>query len=216
MEERYGISPSGAIARTDGRLLDSWNWLWQPAGDRSPGPCDLSAVEAIAHLARSGKARRLPVAVIGPREATVEQMVLAEATGRALGALNLTVICGGKGGVMEAAARGVSAAGGLAVGILPDGDWRAANPFIGLPLATGLSEARNAVIAKAAVALIAIGGSFGTLTEVAYGRHFDKPVIGLAGAPAVDGVMTVATADEAVSLLAEALLTLPGMEADRM
>lgn len=215
MSERYGLDPSGAIARPDGTVLDPWQWLWRTTSDPIGGPWDLTARDALSHLASTGTVRRLPVAVIGPREATETQLATAEELGGALARLGLTVICGGKGGVMEATARGVTQGGGLAVGILPDGDWRAANPYIGLPLATGLNEARNAVIAKAAVALIAVGGSFGTLTEVAYGRHFGKPVIGLAGAPVVDGVVEVASVDAALSTLASALLALPGMSGQR-
>jgi hypothetical protein len=146
------------------------------------------------------------VGVIGPREASHVRLATAEELGHALGGLGLTVMCGGKGGVMEAVCRGAKAAGGLTVGVLPDSDWRGANDFVDLPIATGLSEARNAVIAKAAVALIAVGGSYGTLTEVAYGLHFGKTVLGLCDPPLVEGLERVPDVPCAIARLAAGLL----------
>ena len=97
-------------------------------------------------------------------------------------------------------------AGGLMVGLLPGSKPDEANPFVGIPLPTGLGEARNMIIAKSARVLVAIGGSYGTLSEVAYGLHFSKPVISLNDAPDVDGVRHVADADEAVAAVLEELL----------
>ncbi|MGM0560889.1 MAG: TIGR00725 family protein [Pseudomonadota bacterium] len=185
--------------------LDPWFWHWLP--EESPAKAmAASPRRALEHLARTGEMRRIPVGVIGPREATDEQLGLAEEIGSALGRLNLTVICGGKTGVMEAVARGCHTAGGLSVGLLPDHDWRTANDYIALPIATGMSEARNMIIAKSSVALIAVGGSYGTLSEIAYGLHFSKPVIGLAGAHAIKGVEIVADAAAAIDRLAAHLL----------
>ncbi len=185
--------------------LDPWMWRWQPAVVPEAAT-PVSAREALAAIGRVGASRKVPVGVIGPREATPEQLAGAEAVGAALGALGLTVICGGKTGVMEAVSKGCLGAGGLTVGLIPDHDWRFANDFIALPIATGLSEGRNMVIAKSSAVLIAIGGSYGTLSEVAYGLHFSKPVIGLLGAPQVEGVEIAADPDDAVDRLAEHLL----------
>lgn len=145
------------------------------------------------------------VGVIGPREATAEQVSTAEAVGEALGSLGLTVICGGRSGVMEAVCKGVSASGGLAIGILPGSTPDEANGFVGIPLPTGLGEARNMIIAKSARVLIAVGGSYGTLSEVAYGLHFGKAVIGLSGAPDVEGVWHAGSVGAAIDMTLDAL-----------
>ena len=89
------------------------------------------------------------------------------------------MVCGGLGGVMEAAARGAKSNGGITVGILPGTDASAANPYIDVPLATGLGEMRNFLIVRVAQALIAIGGGIGTLSEIALAQRTEKPVIGL-------------------------------------
>jgi uncharacterized protein (TIGR00725 family) len=103
---------------------------------------------------------------------------------------------------MQAVCEGVARNGGLSIGLLPDADPSPANPFVDVVLATGIGEARNALIARAALCLIAIGNSFGTLSEVALGRQFGKLVVGLEDAPRVDGVVHVATAREAVTRVA--------------
>ena len=204
----YRLDAQGRVRRGNGDRLDPWQWRWLAADD----PPDLAApaidAKRAVRTATAAGARRLPVAVIGPREATPGQEQAAHALGQALGDLGLTVICGGRGGVMAAVAAGARHAGGLTIGILPDSDWRSANDDIVVPIATGLSEARNAVIAKAAVALIAVGGSYGTLTEAAYGRHFNKTVIGLLDPPRVDGLIRVETVDEAIGTLCTCLLSL--------
>ncbi|GLQ06791.1 lysine decarboxylase [Sneathiella chinensis] len=201
---------SGGVIYTKQGRLDPWEWRWVKADIPQPAEA-VTPREALTALAGSPRARRIPVGVIGPREATPEQLVAAEAVGAALGQMGMTVICGGKGGVMEAVSKGCHEAGGLTVGMIPDHDWRTANPFVALPIATGLSEARNMIIAKSSAALIAVGGSYGTLSEVAYGLHFSKPVIGIAGAPAVEGVEHVAGPEEAATRLAEHFLQSAGM-----
>jgi len=204
MDNTHYFFADDAVFSRHGRL-DPWMWRWQPAS--MPGAViPVTAREALAAIGRSGAARRIPVGVIGPREASAEQLAGAEAVGAALGALGLTVICGGKTGVMEAVSKGCLGAGGLTVGLVPDHDWRFANDFIALPIATGLSEGRNMVIAKSSAVLIAIGGSYGTLSEIAYGLHFSKPVIGLLGAPHVDGMEIASDPEDAVDRLAEHLL----------
>ena len=92
---------------------------------------------------------------------------------------------------MEAVCRGASSAGGTTIGILPDAEPSFANPHVGIVIATGIGKARNALIARAALCLVAIGDSFGTLSEVAFGRQFGKLVLGLEGAARVEGVVHV-------------------------
>jgi hypothetical protein len=152
----------------------------------------------------------VPVAVIGPRAATPEQLRLAESLGRRIGEVGLTLLCGGKGGVMEAACRGCREAGGEPIGLLPDEEWDAANAHVAVPLATGLGAARNAVIARAAVALVAVGGGHGTISEMAFGLQFGRPVLTLGEAPAVPGAAACGDVEAAVERVARHLL---GLEA---
>ena len=121
--------------------------------------------------------RPLRVAVAGAGTSDAELDAVAEEVGRRIAGADAVLICGGLGGVMEAAARGCSAAGGLTVGILPGGDAAAANPHIRVPLPTGLGEARNTLVARTADVLIAVGGGWGTLSEVALARKLGVPVV---------------------------------------
>lgn len=146
------------------------------------------------------------VAVVGPGEASRDETELAERVGEGLGAARAVVVCGGLGGVMEAACRGARAGGGVTVGLLPGFDRAAANPFVDVAVATGLGEARNALVVRAADALVAVGGGWGTLSEIALALKAGKPVVGLgtwqpvrAGEP-VDGIVAAADPDEAVRL----------------
>lgn len=119
------------------------------------------------------------IAVIGGGTCSREETAIAETTGRLLAEQGTIVLCGGLGGVMEAVARGAQTNGGTTVGILPGQDPAAANPYIEIPLATGLGEMRNFLIVRAAHALIAIGGGVGTLSEVALAQRIGKPIVGL-------------------------------------
>ncbi|HEX9215912.1 MAG TPA: TIGR00725 family protein [Gemmatimonadales bacterium] len=119
------------------------------------------------------------IAVIGGSNCTTEETALAEEAGRLLAERGAVLVCGGLSGVMEAAAKGAKANGGVTVGILPGADAAAANPYIDVPLATGLGEMRNFLIVRTAHALIAIGGGVGTLSEIALARRIGKPVVGL-------------------------------------
>jgi uncharacterized protein (TIGR00725 family) len=142
--------------------------------------------------------RRPVIAVVGGSRSTPEEDGQAEAVGRLLAERGAVLLCGGLGGVMEAAARGARAAGGLTVGILPGSDPAEANPYIELPLATGMGEMRNALIVRAAQAVIAIGGGWGTLSEVALARRIGTPVVGLYDALSGIDLPRVATPTEAV------------------
>ena len=119
------------------------------------------------------------IAVIGGSSCTKNEWALAHETGRLLADRGAIVVCGGLGGVMEAAAQGAKSNGGVTVGILPGTDPAAANAYIDVPLATGLGEMRNLLIVRVAQALIAIGGGIGTLSEIALAQRTEKPVIGL-------------------------------------
>ena len=119
------------------------------------------------------------IAVIGGGQPTSKETKLAEKVGRELAKRGAILVCGGLSGVMEAACRGASAEGGITIGILPGENRLSANPYVQIPIATGLGYARNAAVAKSAQAVIAIGGSYGTLTEIGYALQTGIPVIGL-------------------------------------
>lgn len=119
------------------------------------------------------------VAVIGAGEASDPEIAAAETVGRSLAEAGIVVVCGGLGGVMDAVARGCAAGGGTSIGILPGDDRGPASPHLTLAIATGLGEARNALVVRAADAVIAIGGEWGTLSEIALARTMSKPVVGL-------------------------------------
>ena len=140
------------------------------------------------------------VAVVGAGRASAEQEEVAEEVGRALAERSAVVVCGGLGGVMEAAARGAKEAGGTTLGILPSLDRADANPFVDLAVATGLGEARNALVVRAADALVAVGGEYGTLSEIALALKAGKRVVGV-GSWEIDGVEQAASAAEAVAML---------------
>jgi hypothetical protein len=201
-----------------GGLYDpaSGGWVDDPAPDlpdqyEPPSGAPVSASEALRWLADGARARLpVPVGVIGPREASAAQGAIAETLGAGLASFGLAVICGGRSGVMEAVCAGVARAGGLSIGLLPDTEPGAANPHVRVAIATGIGEARNALIARASLCLVAIGDSYGTLSEVALGRQFGKVVIGLAGAPRVDGVVHVDDVDAALEAVARAALRLDG------
>ena len=144
------------------------------------------------------------VAVVGPGEATEEQLTAAEEVGARLASRGAVVVTGGLGGVMEAASRGAAQAGGGAVGLLPGLDRAQANQWVTIALPTGLGELRNGLVVRAADAVIAIGGAYGTLSEVALALKAGKPVVGV-GTWAIEGVLAVVGAEEAVERALAAL-----------
>ena len=121
------------------------------------------------------------IAVCAPGDASEAELAAAEAVGGLLAARGCTLVCGGLGGAMAAACRGAKAAGGTTIGILPGYDEKAANPWVDHVVCTGLGQARNAVLAATAHALIAVGGGFGTLSEVALGLRLGRPAVLLGG-----------------------------------
>lgn len=154
-----------------------------------------------------GEARTRPrIGVMGASACSPEVRQLAHEVGRLIAARGGIVVCGGRGGVMEAAARGARAAGGLTIGILPGDDAAEANPAIDIPIVTGLGNARNVVNVLTSQAVIAIAGSHGTLSEIALALKCGVPVIGLQTwrleAPDGSGspLLAAASAAEAVAL----------------
>jgi uncharacterized protein (TIGR00725 family) len=140
--------------------------------------------------------------------ATPEELAAAEEVGAGIAAAGAILVCGGLGGVMEAACRGARSRGGVTVGLLPGLDRSDANGWVTLALPTGLGELRNGLIVRSADALIAVGGGWGTLSEIALALRAGLPVIGLGtwqparGGEPVDGILHV---PDAASAVAEAL-----------
>ncbi|OGO68857.1 MAG: TIGR00725 family protein [Chloroflexi bacterium RBG_19FT_COMBO_62_14] len=123
--------------------------------------------------------RPIVVGVIGGASATAAEAALAEEVGARLAEAGAVVVCGGRGGVMEAVCRGAHQAGGLTVGILPGAEADEGNRFLSLALPTGLGHARNAVVVQASEAIIAIGGGYGTLSEIGLALKTGTPLVGL-------------------------------------
>lgn len=150
------------------------------------------------------------IAVIGGESPPSEALVVAEEVGRRIAEADAVVVCGGLGGVMTAVCRGAHKAGGLTIGILPTGRWLDANPDVDIAIPTGLGVARNVMVVMSGHAVIAIDGSFGTLTEIAHTLELRKPVFALGSwnleSAGIDPAryVRVATPEEAVRLALEA------------
>ena len=124
-------------------------------------------------------AKKRFVAIIGGSQCTTQEARLAKEVGRELAKRGAILVCGGLGGIMEAACKGASLEGGVTIGILPGSNRQAANPYVQIPIVTNLGEARNVVIVKSAEAIIAIGGGYGTLSEIGHALRNGLPVVGL-------------------------------------
>ena len=144
------------------------------------------------------------IAVVGGRRTEKALLKEAEEVGRLIAGRGATLVCGGLGGVMEAASKGAKSEGGVTVGILPQNDSKDANKYIDIPLATGLGISRNVIIARAADALVAVGGAYGTLSEIAFALQIGKPVIGIKTWD-IKGVISVENAVDAVNKVFELL-----------
>jgi uncharacterized protein (TIGR00725 family) len=156
--------------------------------------------------------RALRIAVCAPGSASDEELTLAGAIGRLLAERRCTLVCGGLGGAMAAACRGAKEAGGVTIGIIPGYEDRAANPWVDHVICTGLGQARNALVAATGQAVIAVGGGWGTLSEIALALRLGRPVVllgdwaamfalsdGQTDTGALDAVITFAeTAEQAV------------------
>jgi uncharacterized protein (TIGR00725 family) len=135
---------------------------------------------------------------VGPGDASPDELATAETVGRLVARSGAALVCGGLGGVMEAACRGARAEGGTTIGILPGLDRSAANPYVSVAIVTGLGEARNALVARAADSLIAVGGAYGTLSEIALALKAGKRVVGL-NTWEIEGITPVQSAEAALS-----------------
>lgn len=140
------------------------------------------------------------IGVIGGRRTEKALLKEAEKTGRLIAQRGAVLICGGLGGVMKAASKGAKSVGGITVGILPQDNSEKANRYIDIPIITGFGIGRNVIIARTAEALIAIGGEYGTLSEIAFALQLNKPVVGIKTWD-IKGIIQVDTADDAVEVI---------------
>lgn len=140
------------------------------------------------------------IGVIGSGTCTADVREVAYEVGKGIAEAEYPLVCGGLGGVMEGACQGAFDAGGLTIGILPGDDPKAANPYVMLPLATGIGFARNAIIVRSASVLIAIEGGPGTLSEVAYALQFGVPVVSINSFDVSPDLIQVTSAADAVQM----------------
>jgi hypothetical protein len=145
------------------------------------------------------------ISVIGAGSCDKKIYGIAEEVGRLIAKKGATLITGGLGGVMEAASKGAKEAGGITVGILPGFSKDEANPYVMIPITTGLSHARNIIVVRSADAVIAISGEYGTLSEIAIALKLGKPVVGIKTWDNIEGVVKVDSPEEAVQKILELL-----------
>jgi len=168
-----------------------------------------SAIELLKRLAlrQAGAERyRQPVAIIGPGDGQARECDAAYIVAASLASAGVAIVCGGRGGVMQAASRGATDVGGIAIGILPEEDMRAANPYLTVAIPTGMGEMRNAIIARSATCLVAVGGGLGTISEMALGLKWNKRVFTLYADLALPGAEAAMSAGQLVEQVVAYLL----------
>lgn len=153
--------------------------------------------------------KALYISVIGGGSCEPREEALAEEVGRLVAQKGATLVCGGLGGVMEAAARGAKSAGGTTIGILPDHDRSQANHYLDHVITTGVGHARNLAVVSSGDAVIAVGGGYGTLSEIGLAAKIGRPVVivggwRLEGGEDTSGILYASSAQEALSLVDDA------------
>jgi uncharacterized protein (TIGR00725 family) len=138
------------------------------------------------------------IGVIGAADCSQELYGVARELGRYIARNNWVLLCGGLGGVMKGAAEGCSCEGGMTVGLLPGNSKNSANPFIKLPIPTGLGEGRNLLVVRASDVLVALSGGYGTLSEIGFALRIGKPVVGLNTWSGIDGIEYVESVEQAI------------------
>jgi uncharacterized protein (TIGR00725 family) len=146
-------------------------------------------------------ARQLQIGVIGGRDVSTEIIKIAESIGQLIAERNAILICGGLGGVMEAACRGAKTVGGITVGILPVASKEEANPHVDIVIPTGMGVARNAVVIHSSDGVIAVDGSYGTLSEIAFALQCRLPLVVLKSWEIDSSVISAEDPEEAVEML---------------
>jgi len=152
--------------------------------------------------------KKIFIGVIGAGTCSDEVRRLAGEVGEGIAKAGAVLVCGGMGGVMEAACKGAKKQNGTTVGILPGTDKDQANPYVDFPIVTGLGEGRNLLVVRNSDAIIALPGEFGTLSEIAFSLRLGKPVVGLSTWEVSDRIVQVKTPEEAVKIVLNQAKTL--------
>lgn len=147
----------------------------------------------------------IQIGVIGAGSCDMELRQTAEEVGSLIAKNGATLFCGGHGGVMEAAAKGARSEGGLTVGILPGDTRKTANPYIDIAVVTEMGHARNVIIARSADVLIAIGGEYGTLSEIAHSLKMGKTVVTLDSKWEIEGTIKATGPEDAVRIALDSI-----------
>ncbi len=150
--------------------------------------------------------RRKIIAVIGGSQPDENSLKIAEEVGSLIAQKDAILITGGLGGVMSAASKGAKQADGLVIGILPTTDKESANPYVDIPIITGMSEARNIIIARTCDCAVAIDGKYGTLSEIAYCLMFNVPVVGINTWEIAAPIIVAKDAKEAINIAFDKIL----------
>jgi uncharacterized protein (TIGR00725 family) len=161
-----------------------------------------AALRLVAERQRSDQRLRQPVAIIGPREASPDQVDAAYRVAHALALAGISLVCGGKIGVMEGAARGAADGGGICIGLLPEEEAVHGNPHLTVALPTGMGFTRNALVVRGALCVVALGGGLGTMSEMALALQWKKPVFASMGAPLVPGTQYFESPEGALAAVA--------------
>jgi uncharacterized protein (TIGR00725 family) len=180
-----------------------------PALARDLDDCNICVAPAQPSHLLAFMARRPPIiAVCGGAQIDALTADLAEAVGLALARAGAIIVCGGLGGVMEKSCQGAKQGGGVTIGIVPGPDTRVANQYVDVPIATGMAQGRNAVIVHTADGVIALPGSYGTLSEISLALNMAKPVVTVGSWCPIPNVTTYASPDEAVTGILSAVAAL--------
>ncbi len=145
-----------------------------------------------------GMVKQTIIGVIGAGDASSQECNLAQEVGKEIAKNGGTLLCGGMGGIMEASCRGAKAHGGTTIGILPGTSKEDCNPYIDYPIVTAMGHGRNVIVASSCDAIIAIGGGFGTLSEIAFALRLKIPIIGIKTWDVSSDIKKAETPEEAV------------------
>ena len=170
-------------------------------------PQTLEQLQQLAAIQASPSRYRQAVGIIGPGDGGAKECTAAYAVAYALANAGMAIICGGRGGVMQAASQGAHDAGGIAIGVLPEDHLRNANPFLTVAIPTGMGEMRNALIARSSICLVAIGGGMGTISEMALGLKWEQKVFALYEDLQLPGAQIVASPEALLECVASWLVS---------
>lgn len=177
------------------------NRTWEMTNEIIENLVEVSKAEAIMIYQKSKYKITTPVGVIGTKTPTDAQYLIAKQLGELLSNLGFTVLCGGKEGVMKAVCEGVAINNGVSIGILPGIDPNEANEYVSIPITSGIGFARNTIIAAASMCLIAVGGSHGTLSEIAFGLQYNKEIMAFLSDFNIANITHLTNPDEIISHL---------------